>query len=180
MPTRFSQQANCTLSLVLERLGLLPGEALVGTEVTVLGGLAVDGLGEVKLLDNDTGAQVEVVTDDLDELIRVLLGGAVGVDVDRKRLRDTNSVRELDKGTAAETCGDERLGDPATDVGSGTIDLGEVLSGESTTTVGTPATVGVNDDLAASKTGITLRTTNDEETGGLNLETGQRTERAKR
>ena len=33
---------------------------------------------------------------------------------------------------------------------------------ERTTTMSTPATVGVDDDLAASETGITLRTTNDE------------------
>jgi hypothetical protein len=36
--------------------------------------------------------------------------------------------------------------------------------------VSTPATVGVDDDLAASETGITLGTTDDEETGGLDLE----------
>lgn len=36
--------------------------------------------------------------------------------------------------------------------------------------MGTPATVGVDDDLAAGETGITLGTTNDEEAGGLDLE----------
>ena len=60
--------------------------------------------------------------------------------------------------------------DPAGRVGSGTVDLGEVLSGESTSTVGTPATVGVDDDLAASETGITLGTTDDEAAGGLDLQ----------
>ena len=53
------------LKLELELLGLLPGEFLVG-EVTVLSGLEVDGVDEVKLLDNDTGAEVEVVLDNLD------------------------------------------------------------------------------------------------------------------
>jgi hypothetical protein len=139
--------------------------------VTVLGSLEVDGLGKVELLDNDTGTQVEVVADDLDELIRVLLRGAVGVDVDRERLSNTDSVGELDEGTTGEAGSDERLGDPATDVGGGTIDLGEILAGEGTTTVGTPTTVGVDNDLAASETGITLGTANDEETRGLDLGT---------
>lgn len=55
--------------LELKGLGLLPREVLVG-EVTVLGGRGVDGLGQVKVLDNDTGTEVEVVPDDLDELVR--------------------------------------------------------------------------------------------------------------
>ena len=137
--------------------------------MAVLGGLEVDGLGKVELLDNDTGAEVEVVADDLDELVRGLLRGAVGVDVDREGLGDTDGVRELDEGTAGEAGGDKRLGDPAADVGSRAIDLGEVLAGEGATTVGTPAAVGVDDDLAASQTGITLGATDDEEARGLDL-----------
>lgn len=67
--------------LELESLGLLPGELLVG-EVAVLGGRGVDGLGKVKLLDDDTGTQVEVVPDDLDQLLRGLVGGTVGLNKD--------------------------------------------------------------------------------------------------
>ena len=65
---------------------------------------------------------------------------------------------------------DDGLGDPAGEVGSRAVDLAVVLAGEGTTTVGTPATVGVDDDLAASETGITLRTTDDEAAGGLDLQ----------
>lgn len=138
--------------------------------MTVLGGLEVDGLGQVKLLDDDTGPQVKVVTDDLDKLIGALGGGAVGVDVDGQRLGNTNGVGQLNESTASEAGSDQRLGDPSTDVGGRSVDLGEILSGESTTTVGTPATVCVDNDLATSQTGVTLRTTNDEQARGLNLE----------
>jgi len=137
--------------------------------VAVLGGLAVDGVDEVELLDNDTGAHVEVGLDDLDELLGAPVGGAVGLDEDGERLSDTNGVGELDKGTASELCVNERLGDPAGKVGSRAVDLAVVLAGERTTTVGTPSTVGVDDDLAASETGVTLGTTNDEVAGGLDL-----------
>lgn len=156
-------------NLVLEGLGLLPGEVLVG-EVAVLGGLAVDGLGEVELLDNDTGTHVEVGVDDVDELLGALVGGAVGLDEDGEGLGDTNGVGELDKRTAGELGVNEGLGDPAGEVGSRAVDLAVVLAGEGTTTVGTPATVGVDDDLTASKTGVTLGTTNDEVAGGLDLQ----------
>ena len=158
----------CSSHLELEGLGLLPGEVGVG-EVAVLGGLAVDGVDQVELLDNDTGAHVEVGLDDLDELLGALVGGAVGLDEDGEGLSDTNGVGELDKGTTGELGVDERLGDPAGEVSSRAVDLAVVLAGEGTTTVSTPATVGVNDDLAASETSVTLRTTNDEVAGRLDL-----------
>ena len=35
--------------------------------------------------------------------------------------------------------------------------------------MGAPSSIGIDDDLASGETGITLRTTDDEETRGLNL-----------
>ena len=61
------------------------------------------------------------------------------------------------------------LTDPARSVRGRAVDLGEVLAREGTTTVRTPATVGVDDDLATSQTGITLGTTDNEATRGLDL-----------
>ena len=161
--------ASTIARLELEGLGLLPAEVLVGTEVAVLGSLEVDGLVQVEGTDNDTRAQVEVVVDNLDKLLGGLVRGAVGVNVDGEGLGNTNGVRELDKAAAGEASGNEGLGDPAGKVGSRAVDLGEVLAGEGTTTVGTPATVGVDNDLAAGQTGVTLGTTNDELARGLDL-----------
>lgn len=75
---------------------------------------------------------------------------------------NTNSVRELDECTASKTSSNEGLGDPTSGVRSRTINLREILSGESATTMGTPTTVGINDDLTPGQAGITLRSTNDE------------------
>jgi hypothetical protein len=160
---------NCSGNLELEGLGLLPGEVGVG-EVAVLGSLAVDGVDEVELLDNDTRTHVEVGVDDLNKLLGALVGGAVGLNEDGERLSNTNGVGELDESTAGELGVNERLGDPTGEVGSRAVDLAVVLAGESSTTVGTPATVGVDDDLAASETGVTLGTTNDEVARGLDLQ----------
>jgi hypothetical protein len=140
--------------------------------VTVLGSLVVNGVGEVELLDNDTGAEVEVLADNLDELFRRLIRGTVVLNEEGERLGNTNGVRELDEGAAGETSVDQRLCNPASEVSGRAIDLGVVLSGEGTTTVGTPTTVSVNDNLAASETGITLGTTDDEETRGLDVVDG--------
>lgn len=85
--------------------------------MTVLGSLEVDGLGEVKLLDYDTGAQVEVIVDDLYKLIRGLLRCPVAIDKDGERLCHANSVGKLDQGTATELGVDERFSDPSSKVG---------------------------------------------------------------
>ena len=47
-----------------------------------------------------------------------------------------------------------------------------VLARESTTTVSSPATIGVNDDLATSETSITVRATNDEAARRVQVEYG--------
>lgn len=129
--------------------------------------LGVDGPLETELLHNHSGAcrkgmqrqcgkteleerrgrtEVEVLEDNLgDVLIRVaLLVGAVRVDEDGEGLSDTNGVRELNKDALGEASSDEGLGDPATGVGSRTVDLGPVLSGEGSSTVGSPSSVGVD------------------------------------
>lgn len=140
--------------------------------MTVLGGLAVDWLGEVEVLDHDTRAEVEVVSDNLHKLIRGLGRGTVGFDEDGERLSNTNGVRKLNKGATSELSVDKGLGDPAGDVSGGAIDLGVILAGESTTTVSTPSTVGVDDDLTAGKTGVTLGSTDDEAARGLDVVDG--------
>lgn len=157
--------------LELELLGLLPGELLTA-KVTVSSGLLIDGTEQIELLDDDTGTEVKVLTDDLDKLLIGSGTSAVGIDEDGEGLGNTDGVRELDQAAASELGGNERLGDPAGGVGGGTVDLGPVLAGEGTTTVGTPTTVGVNNDLTASQTGIALGTTDDELAGGLEMVDG--------
>ena len=137
--------------------------------MAVLGGLEVDWAGQVELLDDHSWTEVKVGADDLLKLVRGVVRGSVGVNVDGGWLSNTNGVGKLDKRTASELGVDEGLGDPTGNVGCGTIDLGEVLSRESTTSVGSPSTVGVDDDLASGQTGITLWSTNDEETRWLDL-----------
>jgi len=137
--------------------------------VTVLGSLVVDGVGQVQFLDNDTRPHVEVLPDDLNELVGRLVASAVSLNEQTEWLSDTNGVRKLDKTAACELSLEQRLGDPTGEVSSGTIDLGVILAGESTTTVGTPTTVGIDNDLTSGETSITLRSTNNELAGGLDL-----------
>ena len=154
--------------LQVQRLWLLPGEVLVG-EVAILRGLVVDRLDQVELLDDNTRPHVEVLANDLHQLLRALVGGSVGVNVEREWLSDADCVGELDKAAAGKFGMNERLGDPASEVGSTAIDLAVVLAAESATAMGAPTAIGVDDDLAACETCVTLGSTDDEESGWLDL-----------
>lgn len=135
-----------------------------------VGSLLVDGATEVEVANDKTGAEVEVGLDDLKDLSIGLDTGAVGVHVEGHGVSNTNGIGDLDEGTTAELGSDEGLGDPAGSIGSGAIDLAGVLAREGSTTVGAPTTVGVDDDLTTSGTGITHGATNDEATRGVKME----------
>jgi hypothetical protein len=89
--------------------------------------------------------------------------------VDREGLCDTDSVGQLNQNSSSEASSDKGLGDPSSSVGGRSIDLGPIFTRESTTTVSTPTSVGVDNDLSTSQTSITLRSTNNESTRRLNV-----------
>ena len=59
-------------SLEVEFLRLLPREVLV-REMTVLGGLIVNGLCKIEFLDDHTRSHVEIVANDLHQLVGALV-----------------------------------------------------------------------------------------------------------
>mmetsp|Transcript_18288 Transcript_18288/g.25771 ORF Transcript_18288/g.25771 Transcript_18288/m.25771 type:complete len:271 (+) Transcript_18288:367-1179(+) len=138
----------------------------VGSSLVVLG-LAK---GKVTCKSTRTAIKVELhnVSNGLSS--EALLFGTVGLNEERKGLGNTNGVRKLNTGTLTESGLDDRLGHPTAGVGGGTIDLGGILSREGSTSVGTPSTVGINDNLTSGKTGISLGSTNDELSRGVDVE----------
>ena len=140
--------------------------------MAVGGSLVVLGLAKGKVAGEGTGAGVELDLDDVGDGLggKALLLGAVGLDEEGEGLGNADGVRELDAGALAEAGLDDGLGHPAAGVGGRAVDLGGGLSGEGSATVGTPATVGVDDDLAAGEAGVTLRSADDELATGVDVE----------
>jgi len=153
----------------VEGFGSLPSEVRVAldSEVTKSGGLLVDGSTELELLDDVAGAEVEVVLNNASEelVILTVLNGAVGVDPNAEWVSQSNSVRDLDANAMAEFGVYKRFSDISGEVGGGSIDLGGVLSRVSATSMGTPTTIRVDDDLSSGETGISAGTSLDECTG---------------
>lgn len=151
-------------NLEFELLWLLPGEVrVVSAEVSVVSGLLVDWSLELKVSDDASWSQVEVLLDDFQNFsIGLVLASSVGINEDGQWFSNTNGVGDLDEASGSQTSSNDGLGDPASGVGSRSIDLAWVLSREGTSSVGSPASVGIDDNLSSGQTSISLWSSDDE------------------
>merc|ERR1719235_1241177 len=96
----------------------------------------------------------------------------VGLDEQRKRLRDADRVRQLHECAFAEAALHHGLRHLPADVRRRAIDLRRVLPGEGAATVRTPASVRIDDDLAPGEPSVTLGTADDELARRVDVEVG--------
>ena len=140
--------------------------------MTIVSGLRVDRATEFELTDDLGGFEAEgLLHGDLDRFLGNR-SSAEGVDVDRDGIRMADCIGELDLAASGKACSDNILRHVAAHVGSGAIDLRGILSGEGATTVAAHSAVGIDDDLATSKTGIPLRASDHETSGWVDEELG--------
>src|SRR5439155_12420929 len=78
-------------------------------------------------------------------------------------------VGDLDFALAREPGRDHVLGRIARHVASGAIDLGRILSRERAAAMASVSAVGVDDDLAAGQSTISLRAADDEASGRIDV-----------
>src|SRR4051812_9630060 len=99
--------------------------------MAVGGGGPVDGLVEAEMGADAARGEAAELRDRLDSLLELRIvdaAGAVGVDVERQRLRDSDRVGELDGAALREARGDDVLSEVARDIGRRAIDLGRILA----------------------------------------------------
>ena len=123
--------------------------------MAILSGLLVDRALQVQLLHDVARSKVKILNHNFsDFVVGAVHRGTVGVNVDREGVCQSDSVRNLHQHSVGKLVRNDGLGDVASVVGCGSIDLGWVLAREGTTAVGRPPTVGINNNLAASKTSV--------------------------
>ncbi|QTK79822.1 hypothetical protein AT6N2_C2179 [Agrobacterium tumefaciens] len=124
--------------------------------------LGVDWLVEIEMAANARRRKVHNLADRSLDLIFADLARSVQIDIDRQRLGDADGVRNLDRAAISKAGSNDVLCEVARRIGCGTVDLGRILAGECTATMGGRTTICVDDDLAAGQAGVTVRTTNNE------------------
>lgn len=151
--------------LVGQVLNGFPGEILiVSSEMSESTGLLIDWSLQLQVSDDHTWSEIEVSDDDISqvEISQSLSDGSVTVNMDTQWLSNSDRVSDLNQSSLAESVGDQRLSNPSGSVSSRSIDLGWVLSRESTTSVASPTSVGVDDDLSSSQTSISAGSSDNE------------------
>jgi len=137
------------------------------SEVTVASTRSVDRSSEVKISDYDSRSEVEVLVDDLGQVGIGVKSGSVGVDVNGEGMSQTDSVSDLHEAPLAKFGVNQGSGNPSGGISRGSVDLGGVLSGESASSVGSPSAVGIDDNLSSSQSCVSVRSANDEFSGGV-------------
>lgn len=113
-------------------------------------------------LDDLSWSQIKVVLDDGQKFFLFQVWCSVIENCDWQGFGQANSVTDLNQATATDSRFDQRFGDPASSIGSRSIDFCEIFTWEGTAAMSTPSSVGINNDLASSQTSITLWSSDDE------------------
>ena len=144
-------------------VSFFPGDVcILLTEVTIVGRLPIDRTAELQLADDLGGFESEGLSDrHLNGLFRNR-GCTEGVDVDGDRIGMSDGVGELHFAAFGKPGCDDILGDIPAHIGGGTIDLGRILSGESSTPMPPHSSISIDDDLATGEAGVTLRSADNE------------------
>merc|ERR1712110_913341 len=143
-------------------------------EVAVGSCLLVLGLAQRQRYCNCTWPTIELDFHDVGDILCCELAAfrAVCLDEQRQRFRNTDSIRQLHECTLAEATLHDGLGHLSADVCRRSVHLRGILTGKGTAAMCTPTAICVDNDLAASETSISLRSTNDEFAGRVDVQMG--------
>jgi hypothetical protein len=92
--------------------------------------------------------------------------------MDAQGLGYSDAVSHLYHNSLAELIGYEVLRYPSGGIGSRTINLSGVFAGKSTSTVSSPASVSISNDLAACKSSISMGSSNNKQIARIENVTG--------
>merc|ERR1740121_1868356 len=135
-------------------------------------GLLVLWLAESQRLSDGARTTVESDLDDVGDVIstQCSLLGAISLNEKRQRLCDSDGVRELYKCSLAQAALHDGFGHLSADVSSRSINFSGILARKCASSMGSPTSICVDDDLTACKPSIALWTTDDELAGWVDVQ----------
>merc|ERR1740121_2704239 len=135
-------------------------------------GLLVLWLAESQRLSDGARTTVESDLDDVGDVIstQCSLLGAISLNEKRQRLCDSDGVRELYQCSLAQAALHDGFGHLSADVSSRSINFSGILARKCASSMGSPTTICVDDNLTACKPSIALWTTDDELAGWVDVQ----------
>src|SRR6476469_10142466 len=117
----------------------------------------VDGPVELERAANIRRGKAEQLGEDLLELLLFDLAGAMRIDQKRHRVSHADRIGDLNGATFGNAGGHNVLGEIARGISGRAIDFRGVLAGGGAAAMRRVAAVGVDDDLAAGETAVSIR-----------------------
>merc|ERR1740121_3150288 len=134
-------------------------------------GLLVLWLAESQRLSDGARTTVESDLDDVGDVIstQCSLLGAISLNEKRQRLCDSDGVRELYQCSLAQAALHDGFGHLSADVSSRSINFSGILARKCASSMGSPTSICVDDNLTPCKPSIALWTTDDELPGWVDV-----------
>lgn len=127
--------------------------------MTVLSCLLVNWSLKIELLDNVARSEVKILNNNFSDLLisETVERRLVSINMNRKGICESNSVRNLNESSVGKLVCNDWFSNISCIVSSWSVDLSWVLTRECTTTVRSPSTISINDNLATSKSCVSIR-----------------------
>src|SRR5699024_1477494 len=132
----------------------------------------IDGSTQTQIADNSGGTQVEHLGNSVGQHVFVKRGGAEGLHHDGNRMGYANGISQLHFALLGHTGSHQILCHITGSIGSGTVHLGRVFAGESTTAVTAITAVGIDNDFPSSQAAVAHGAADDKTSGGVNEAAG--------
>jgi hypothetical protein len=134
------------------KLWLLPCKVwIISTKVTILSSLLVNWSLKVEFLNNMARSEVKILNYNFSDLLisKSIKGRLVSINMNWQGVCESNCVWNLNEGSVGELVCYDWFSDISSIVSSWSIDLGWILTRECTTTMGSPSTISINNNLTA-------------------------------
>lgn len=92
-------------------------------------------------------------------VINSLFGGPKTIHIDSNGMTKSNAIRHLDHTSPTVAISNQRFGNLSYSVGSRSVYLSGIFSREGTTSMTTPTSIGVSNNLSASQSGVWIWST---------------------
>ena len=127
----------------------------------------IDRTAKLEIVNDRRRTEVNGLTNDLRNSFIGDFACTEGVNVNTKRLCNTDRIRNLYFTFLSKSCRNNILCAVTSGIASTTVNLCRVLTGERAAAMSAVAAVCINDDLTTCKTAITLRTADYKSAGGV-------------
>ena len=163
---RIQQHLPVFFLFIIQLFDFLPGELGIA-EVSVTRRLGIDRLAQIEFFQDVAYLEVEIVSDDLQQLLIALHSGAECIYAQGDRIALADGISNLHLTAFSQPVGHDVLRDITAIVCGAAVYFGRVLGREAAAADAAHAAISIADDLASGRAGIAEASVHDKASAGV-------------